>query len=444
MKQFNTTDIGNAERFQEYYNGRVLFVNEPGKWVFWTERLGWQYAKMFMLSKPVVQSIGNEASTYEDDNRRVELLKWAKASEYKSAQRNMLDLASHYMGVSINQFDVKPELINCQNGVVDLKTRTLIPHSPTQLHLQRTRAHYNPNARCPKWAKFLSEIFEDNQVLIDWIQVAAGYSIMGLTKEHHFFVCHGNGRNGKDVFLETIGYVLGDYLHTAQFETFLQRDQSNVRVLEAIGALKGRRFAIAQETNDSTRLDAALIKRLTGGNRLVGTVIGKGRFEFDPTHTIWLACNHLPAIKDASTGMWERVKAIPFGRTFLGDEQNRELKEELKKEADGILAWLVEGAHKYLNREPSSLLPDPYVIKEATQEYRDGNDKMSIFIKQHMVKDGVSKTPANVFYNIYKDWCINNDEFPEEYRFSPSKLKERGVNVKREEHGQLCLGWTNV
>src|SRR5215470_14227735 len=168
---FNNTDIDNAERFQSYHNGSVLHIDELGKWIYWTDRQGWQYTKMFILSKPVVRSIASEASKTEDDTRRVELLKWAKASEYKSAQRNMLDLAAHYMGVSVNEFDVKPELINCINGIVDLRTKTLIPHSPAEKHLQRTRVIYNPNARCPKWLKFLDEVFEGDNALIEWIQV---------------------------------------------------------------------------------------------------------------------------------------------------------------------------------------------------------------------------------------------------------------------------------
>lgn len=175
----------------------------------------------------------------------------------------------------------------------------------------------------PKWIKFLDEIFGGNRELIEWLQVAAGYSMLGLTTEHCFFLCYGNGRNGKGTFLETIRYVLGGYGHTTEFDTFLQKDKSNVRLLEAVGKLKGQRFVVASETNDSTRLNEAFVKKVTGGDRLVGTVLNKSSFEFDPTHTIWFACNHLPAIKDATVAMWERVKAIPFNASFLGEQQDK-------------------------------------------------------------------------------------------------------------------------
>jgi putative DNA primase/helicase len=145
----------------------------------------------------------------------------------------------------------------------------------------------------------LDEIFERDEQLIDWIQVALGYSILGLTREHCFFVCHGLGRNGKGVLLETIEHVLGSYSHKTRFDTFLQRDGgSNTRALEAVGNLKGKRFVVASEVNDGTRFDAARIKELTGGDTLSGTALYSSKFEFTPTHTLWLACNHLPEIKD--------------------------------------------------------------------------------------------------------------------------------------------------
>jgi putative DNA primase/helicase len=135
MEEFKCTDIGNAERFQDYYKDAVRYIPELNQWVFWSPK-GWQYAKIFKLSKPVIRNIYKTAAKCEEDKDRVELVQWGTKSESKASQRCMLDLAAAYMATSIDDFDNNPKVINCSNGIVDLTTKELLPHSPAQLHLQ--------------------------------------------------------------------------------------------------------------------------------------------------------------------------------------------------------------------------------------------------------------------------------------------------------------------
>jgi putative DNA primase/helicase len=226
------------------------------------------------------------------------------------------------------------------------------------------------------------------------------------------------------------------------------RETNLVRVLEAIGRFKGKRFVIASETNDSTRLDAALIKRLTGGNKLIGTNLGRSAFDFDPTHTIWLACNHLPAIKDASVAMWERVKTIPFGRNFIGEEQNKNLKDELKSEANGIFTWLVEGANKYLsdsidNNDDNTFHNEPDVCKLRTIEYKNVNDALSFFIRDCLISDKIDKDGigSHELLDKYNLWRVTNDgEYISKNNF-PAKMEERLGLRKRTGDGMRFVGW---
>jgi putative DNA primase/helicase len=263
--------------------------------------------------------------------------------------------------------------------------------------------------------------------------------MMGLTTEHCFFLCYGTGRNGKGTFLETLRYVLGDYGHTAEFDTFLQKDKSNVRILEAVGRLKGRRFVVASETSDSTRLNEALIKRLTGGDRLTGTQLNSSSFEFDPTHTIWFACNHRPAIKDASPAMWERVKAIPFERSFLGEEQEKYLKETLKEECDGIFSWAAEGAYQYLKH---GMPKAPQVCIEATKEYQESNDKLSIFIGECLIRDATATVGVQAVYDRYLEWYPSADElYPIPLKYFSENIEERGIRRKRRKDGVVFLNY---
>ena len=136
---------------------------------------------------------------------------------------------------------------------------------------------------------------------------------------------------------------MGDYAATADVETFMKGNKSDVRVLEAVGELKGIRFALASEIDSSYRISEALLKRLTGGDTLRGTNLRQSAFEFVPQFKLCFLTNHLPFARDGSHGFWRRIKVIPFAKQYSKSEIRSDLPELLKKEADGILAWCVEG-----------------------------------------------------------------------------------------------------
>ena len=65
----------------------------------------------------------------------------------------------------------------------------------------------------------------------------------GSVNEQVLFIAYGTGANGKSTLFELIHNILGDYSKMADFETFVTGKKSDVRTMEAIGELKGIRFA---------------------------------------------------------------------------------------------------------------------------------------------------------------------------------------------------------
>jgi putative DNA primase/helicase len=439
MDSPNLTDMGNAERLKNFYEGKALHLSEKGRFIVWDEQVGWREEDKYQLVKPVLQDLHREAAECNDAERRGKIAQHALNSESTQAQRNMLELSASYMGVSIDKFDVNPTLINCKNGIVNLKERRFFNHAPEHLHLNMANASYYPDTKCPRWEKFLDDVFERDKELIAAMQVYLGYSILGLTTEHLFFLCYGVGRNGKSTLLETVRHVLGDYGGKSMFDTFLQKDKSSdVRGMEAVGRLKGKRFVIASETNDHTKFDAARIKELTGGDTLVGTVLHKSQFSFSPTHTLWLACNHRPKINDNSIAMWERVRMIPFQRIFVDDEQDPKLSEHLKSETDGIFRWLVDGAYKYLEEGIGKV---PKACQEATQDYKESNDVLFMFINRCLKKDVSSSIEMMKAYDEYGAWVLL-EKMPEtiSYKEFSRKIIETGIKKKKSNKGLVLDG----
>jgi phage/plasmid-associated DNA primase len=116
------------------------------------------------------------------------------------------------------------------------------------------------------------------------------------------------------------------------------------------------------------------------------------------------------------------------------------LKNILKKETDGIFTWLVNGAYNYLQ---SGLPKEPEAMVREIQEYRDINDKLSIFIREMLKKDAKATLGVGECYREYERWCYALNETPNAKLYFSANMFERGVHKrdKRTNKGEVFDGW---
>jgi putative DNA primase/helicase len=210
------------------------------------------------------------------------------------------------------------------------------------------------------------------------------------------------GRNGKSTLLEVMMHIFGDYGMDLRAEVL---EEQNFKQLGEGAALPGKRFVKCAETHDGKKLDSQRIKSWTGGDAITIRPLYKPELTFDPTHKIWMAFNDKPKIDDPSTGMWSRVRLIPFENSFLGRE-DRNLLEKLKAEAPGILNWAIEGAQMWQTEG----LGMPEKIRQATQEYQAENNIAIEFVNACCVTDPNARVSNPELYPRYKEWAIANSK----------------------------------
>jgi putative DNA primase/helicase len=382
------------------------------------------------------QSIYQEILDCADSSGKKDLAKWALASGNEGKLRSMLNLAKEKLSCPMAAFDNINTVIHCRNGLVDLATGHLLDSGKDFLNLKRADVIFENGDKCPTWDAFVCDIFPDDSLRL-YVQKALGYALTGEVDEQVFFIAYGYGANGKSTLFEVVKEILGDYAGTFDFSLLLASDRTSVRAQEQIGKLRGVRIAVASETDSTRKFDEAIVKRLTGGDTLTGARMYGDTYDFQPTHKLFLLCNHLPSIKDATDAIWRRIRIIPFERQFTGNEVIHDMKARLLGERSGIFAWLVEGAKMYYH---SGLGDPPKVVIDAVTRYREDNDILSRFISDCLLFDKETRTPASEVYDAYLRWCIENKEQYISNNFFARGMEERKLKKHRFNDGMSYLG----
>ena len=362
---YPSTDCGNAERLVDQHGEALRFCPGAQAWFAWNGRY-WRAGEgsAVQLAKKTVRSIhmekrqlvnrlaSSQAEARSEDldlvSRRVRSLdKWATRSEAANRIMAMLRMARSdpRLEVSEDDFDRNELLLNLPNGTMDLSTRQFRAPRSADLLTKTAGAIYDPNSKCPRWEKFLVEVFEPHPEIIPFIQRAVGYSLTADTREECIFVLAGRGRNGKSTFLGVLHQLMGEYAGVAEMETFMASHGRALR--EDIADMHGRRFVSSQEPMMDGRMAEATLKWLSGGDRLKARRLYEHTQEFQPSHKLWMAVNRMPKLCATDGAVWSRLRVIPFDISFAktGDHN---LKTQLRTEISGILNWALEGCALWL------------------------------------------------------------------------------------------------
>jgi putative DNA primase/helicase len=212
------TDLGNTRRIVDTYRDEIRFCPDTKYWYHWNERY-WETdttGHIFYLIEKRITDLTAELEDLHSKNAAAsmalypQLYRMAETGIQINQERRKInaveELARHQPELIIRNrdFDANRFLLNCSNGTVDLRIGELLPHCREQYMTQITDVAYTPEAECPIWIEFLTEIMDGNSDLVEYLQRIIGYCLTGDISEQKVFIFHGTGSNGKSTFIETI------------------------------------------------------------------------------------------------------------------------------------------------------------------------------------------------------------------------------------------------
>ncbi len=332
--------------------------------------------------------------------------------------KSVLEYIQVELGITSDQWDTNQWALATPNGVIDLHTGFCRDGHPTDYIRTACPTEWTGlSTPCPRFERFLQEIFEDKPDradLVTFLQRLLGYGITGVTTDHVFPILYGEeGRNGKDTLLGTLENTLGPVVGAVSNDVFLAPDKlrSGGSATPHLTDLQGKRLVWGSETKQGDKLNVAQIKLLTGGGAISARPLYGKQFTFTPTHKLVLMTNYKPHADARDKAFWSRACLIEFSLRFVDTPQasnerhaDAHLKAALKQERSGILAWLVRGCLDWQHHG----LTIPSSILLATSKYREEEDRLLLFIDERCVVASHAIVGGDDLYSAYKAWCKHN------------------------------------
>ena len=412
---YGCTDASNSNRLIHYMRGEYRYVTDVG-WYRWD---GTRYVadddKSIMQKAIDAVRFG---SSLDVDGPTA---KWISASLNRERLNNAISISGTDSQILVHAIDLDAEANNLctPDGIVNLRTGEVRPAIKGVDFNTRQTALSARAMPTPLWDSFLKEIIEDED-RIAYLQELFGAALFGDSRFHVLPVFVGTGANGKSTIIEVMAGILNDYAATMP-ENFLLDTTGNAHPTD-IARLRGVRLAVASETRPDGKFNESRVKMLTGGDTLSARFMGQNFFDFKPTHTLFMAVNHLPEVKSGGDGFWRRLRKIDFRKTIPVEKRKENLAKTLvEQEGPGILQWMIDGAVRLTNQG----FNEPESVKMATQSYRHEEDHIAKFIDEKTIlADGASVTRVAIF-NAYRDWCAENGEKPITQNNLTRELKAR-------------------
>lgn len=407
--RYQRDEIGIGNIFADYFKPIARFDANRTIWYVYDGSV-WQPDEgglaVAELAKLLADRLYTFALQIKDEDTRNRYIKRVQKLQLRKNRKTMIEDAKSVHPVLHSAFDRDNYLFNCRNGTLDLRTMAFRPHDPKDFLTMLSGVTYDPEAKCPRWNQFVTEVMKGDADTALYLQKALGYTLTGETTLEAMFILYGaTSRNGKGTTMETFLKIMGDYGKTSNPELLGTRfgGVNASGPSEEIARLAGARFVSISEPEKKITFNAALVKRMTGNDTLNARFLHENSFDFKPVFKIFINTNYRPNVSDMTLFSSGRLNVIPFERHFEEHEQDKGLKAFFSTEENlsGIFNWCLEGYREFCKHG----LEKPEAVKRAIEKYRADSDRIGQFIEAWLEVGERFEVRTSAAYRLYNQWC---------------------------------------
>jgi P4 family phage/plasmid primase-like protien len=311
------------------------------------------------------------------------------------------------------KFDSDIDVVNVENGLLNLKTRELLPHTPDSYSLNQKPIKYNPNAKPTKFLKFLEEVLyqQDIQTAIEII----AYTFIRMNLFEYWFVLIGGGANGKNVFVGILSHLHGH----ENVSNIPLGHLANPNHRFALSGLENKDINVDTELSAKSYNDLSTLKKLTGRQPVPIERKGKDIYDTELWAKLFFNCNELPVSSDNSDARHRREIILTFPYQF---EEERKDDPKIKVADPFLLDKIVND-----EEEMSGILN--IVIDSLKSIYENKKIYVNSTISQRRTRAELIADPVKAFYD--ENCIIPSDPAAYEKGEDLYKAFVKFCNIKR-------------
>jgi P4 family phage/plasmid primase-like protien len=246
-----------------------------------------------------------------------------------------------------------------------------------------------------------------------------------------------------------MSHILGEYKGTVPI-TMITAKRNNIGSTSSeIAQLKGVRYAVMQEPSKGDRINEGVLKEITGGDPIQARALFKDTITFIPQFTLVCCTNVMLELNSTDDGTLRRFRLVDFQSKFLENPYEDEIKfpkavcpyqykldknlaSKFETWAPVLMGMLVEIAF-----EKQGLVDECSIVVASTEKYRESQDYLAEFAKEHIGAEQGGKIKKTELYNTFKDWYQTN------HGRGVPKAKEV-YEFMNGRYGHFNGGWHNV
>ncbi len=287
-----------------------------------------------------------------------------------------------------------------ENGLLNVETSVLGPHTPDHYSLSGLPVKFDLNGTCTTFEAFLSEVLyqEDIPIVQEWF----GYCLHRGYPAQVAMLFVGEGSNGKSSLIGVLKALLG-------FENICSVSLQELELNRFAKAdLFGKLANLYADLPDSALKSVGTFKMLTGGDPIRGEKKFQNSFPFVNNAKLTYSCNIVPEVHEDTVAFFRRWIIVQFPHTFDGERADKELLKKLTtpEELSGILAWALKGLRRL--RENGWRFSNSRSTEEVRLDYIRRSSPMRAFIMDVLTNNPRGRVPKKSLYEAFAKYCVKN------------------------------------
>ena len=354
-----------------------------------------------------------------DSKNAISIIKEETEKQIKECTRadklEVIDKIKSLTYKEIAAFDSDPNLITVENGIYNISTMELTPHTPTNLSKVLIPCSFIENVLGISETKFWKYLIStctvngklDEDMSDDILELMASCFVKNKVDEKSFILL-GNGDNGKSVLLLLLNSMLGrDNVSNVALQDLVSNPFAAAR-------LDGKLANIYTDLKSTALKNEEKIKNLSSGEPMHVEHKYQDGFDMVTYAKLIFSCNQFPKVYDQSDGFFRRWIIIQFRRKFaLGDpDRDEKLKEKLinnQDEKNLIFSYLMIMSEKLLR---TGKFRYPLGHAEIRKLWNANADPLNHFIDNCIIETEDSKRTKRETYKFYEQHCFDNGVVP--------------------------------